>query len=78
MLGEEDRICYLDHVHILAAFLKCSIIICAFLIFLFTEVLITVLLMEQLMVQLVRVFTLLRHLIVFLYLQLDLLVWLLL
>ena len=59
MLGEEDRVCYLNHVHILAAFLEGPIVIRALLILLIAEVLITGLLVEQFVVQLVRVFTLL-------------------
>ena len=59
MLSEEDWVCHLNHVHILAAFLEGSIVLRAFLILLIAEVLITGLLVEQLVVQLVRVFTLL-------------------
>ena len=58
MLGEEDWVCHLNHVHILAAFLEGSIVIRALLILLIAEVLVTGLLVEQLVVQLVRVFTL--------------------
>ena len=68
VLGEEDWVCHLNHVHILAAFLEGSIVLRAFLILLIAEVLITGLLVEQLVVQLVRVFTLLLlspHMIVF-------------
>ena len=53
VLGEEDWVSYLNHVHILAAFLEGSIVPRALLILLIAKVLITGLLVEQLVVRLV-------------------------